>query len=212
MVTWDSWGFGGEGRREPGRRLLAVASCPRWEWAARTLWDGLAEGRAAVGPIRHFDASGFPTRVAGEVPVLRTDGTWLREVAGGGPLESILEGWEASGALRDRKIGFGWAAALEAWRQARCGGDGRDTWLSMAFGLEQAFLEDFGPLLRKDGGRTSIDWSREPGAALPPVRFRSRIDLCADGLAKMLGITGPVTAHVVGVCGGHAGGRRMLPP
>jgi 3-oxoacyl-[acyl-carrier-protein] synthase II len=163
---------------------------------ALAFWDALGEGRAAVGPIRHFDASGLPTRVAGEVPVLRTDGPWLQELLGGHLPEGFLEDWEASGALRDRKIGFGWAAALEAWRQAGCGEDAHDTWLSMALGLEQAFLEDFGPLLRTEGARGRIDWSAEPEAPLPRVRFRSRIDLCADGLVRMLGLTGPVMAHV----------------
>jgi 3-oxoacyl-[acyl-carrier-protein] synthase II len=163
---------------------------------ARSFWEALGEGRAAVGPIRHFDASGFPTRVAGEVPVLRTDGAWLREFLGERLPDEALAEWEDSGALRDRKIGFGWVAALEAWRQAGCGDDGTGTWLSMALGLEQAFLEDFGPLLRKDGGRTSIDWAAEPQAPLPRARFRSRIDLCAEGLVRMLGLTGPVIPHV----------------
>lgn len=31
------------------------------------LWAGLVEGRSAIGPIRAFDASGFPCRLAGEV-------------------------------------------------------------------------------------------------------------------------------------------------
>jgi 3-oxoacyl-[acyl-carrier-protein] synthase II len=163
---------------------------------ARIFWDALEEGRAAVGPIRHFDASGFPTRVAGEVPVLKTEGAWLREYLGGRLPEAVLEEWEASGALRDRKIDFGWVAALEAWHQAGCGEDASDTWLSMALGLEQAFLEDFGPMLRKEGARASIDWAAEQGASLPQVRFRSRIDLCADGLVRMLGLTGPVVPHV----------------
>ena len=163
---------------------------------ARTFWDALGEGRSAVGPIRHFDASRLDTQVAGEVPVLKTDAAWLREQLGGHAPPLNLEEWEASGALRDRKIGFGWVAALEAWRQAGCGEDGQGTWLSMALGLEQAFLEDFGPLLRKDGTRTVIDWCAEPQAALPRVRFRSRIDLCAEGLVKMLGLTGPVVPHV----------------
>jgi len=164
---------------------------------ARAFWDALGEGRAGVGPIRHFDASGLPTRVAGEVPVLRTDGAWLQEQLGASVPWAALEDWEASGALRDRKIGFGWVAALEAWRQAGCGpGDGQGTWLSVALGLEQAFLEDFAPLLCGEGTRRPIDWSAEPGAPLPRVRFRSRIDLCADGLVRMLGLSGPVQAHV----------------
>ncbi|WP_224240966.1 beta-ketoacyl-[acyl-carrier-protein] synthase family protein [Hyalangium gracile] len=162
----------------------------------RAFWNALSEGRAAVGPIRHFDASKLPTRVAGEVPVLETNGTWLREALGGHLSEVAIEAWEQSGALRDRKIGFGWVAALEAWRQAGCGDDGQDTWLSMALGLEQAFLEDFGPLLRKEGGRPSIDWAAESGAPLPRVRFRSRIDLCAEGLTSMLRLGGPVIPHV----------------
>ena len=32
-----------------------------------TSWDGIINGRSGIGPITHFDASAFPTRIAGEV-------------------------------------------------------------------------------------------------------------------------------------------------
>ena len=106
---------------------------------APAFFDGLARGRAAVGPIRAFDVSTFPVRVAGEVPDLpATDGA------------------------RDRKITLGTAAALEAWRDAGCTAIDRGAALVAAVGLEQAFLQDFIPLL----DRGHIDWSRGAEAGL----------------------------------------------
>ncbi|MCE9572563.1 MAG: hypothetical protein K8W52_05355 [Deltaproteobacteria bacterium] len=65
---------------------------------------GLRGGDHAIRPIAWFDATTFPVRVAGEVPI---------EVA---PVT----------ASRDRKVGFALAAASEAWRQGGCGDAERD--------------------------------------------------------------------------------------
>lgn len=155
---------------------------------ARTFFGALAEGRSAVGPIRSFDASSFPTRVAGEVSVGSIDGRWLRaHLDGFGDDEAALNQYEQAGAFRDRKVGFGLLAAAEAWRMARCGDSERDAWLTMALGLEQALLEDFAPI--SSAGK--IDWSAEQQAPLPQIRFRSRVDLCAELLGKLFNLRGP---------------------
>jgi 3-oxoacyl-[acyl-carrier-protein] synthase II len=77
---------------------------------------GVRAGGTAVGPIRWFDASTFPVRVAAEVP--------------------------AAVDHRDRKVSFARWAADEAWRDAGCGEAEQGAWLCLATGLEQAFLED----------------------------------------------------------------------
>jgi 3-oxoacyl-[acyl-carrier-protein] synthase II len=136
---------------------------------APAFFDGLAAGRAAVGPIRGFDVSTFPVRVAAEVPDLP-------------PVEGI----------RDRKITLGLVAAREAWLDAGCTAADRGAALVAAVGLEQAALPDFTPLF--DGRR--IDWSRAAATALPPAAFRAPIDGTLGALAAGLALTGPRVAHV----------------
>jgi 3-oxoacyl-[acyl-carrier-protein] synthase II len=140
---------------------------------ARAFFDGLANGRAAVGPIRSFDVSTFPVRVAGEVPEL--------------PL------FVNPHRIRDRKMALGLFAAREAWRDAGCDAPERGAALVAAVGLEQALLDDFAPLL-DDAGR--IDWPRAATAALPPVAFRAPIDATVRAIADVLRLTGPTVAHV----------------
>jgi 3-oxoacyl-[acyl-carrier-protein] synthase II len=62
----------------------------------------------------------------------------------------------------------------------------------IALGLEQAFLEDFGPIF---GAQRVIQWEREPSAADPRVRFRSRVDMTADAIAADLGLVGPTIVN-----------------
>ncbi len=157
---------------------------------ARALATGLESGVSAVGPIRSFDATTFPTRVAAEVPAVRTDAAWLAESLGSDPL---LDEWEARGMLRDRKTAFALLAAAEAWRQAGCGADERHAWLALAVGLEQGFLEDLVPLLDDRG---AIAWARQADVVLPEMRFRSPVDLAARCVARRLGLRGQVAVNV----------------
>src|SRR6187551_2767670 len=87
-------------------------------------WEALASGKSAVGPVHSFDASSFPTRVAGEVPVGHITAGWmldqvrLHRLASEQSFDDLTEtfgAWERAGVLRDRKVAFGLLAALEAW-------------------------------------------------------------------------------------------------
>jgi 3-oxoacyl-[acyl-carrier-protein] synthase II len=163
-------------------------------------FDALAAGRSAVGPIRSFDASTFSTRVAGEVPVLHVGRDWLVEqiraldlVDEGAlsRLSEILSRCEREGVLRDRKVGFGLLAALEAFRGSRPEPQDGEAWSCLALGLEQALLEDFAPIF--DDGK--VDWARASDPALPPTRFRAPVDLAARVIGEALGLSGPRIVH-----------------
>ena len=85
---------------------------------------GLEAGLSAVGPLTVFDAQSFPVQVAAQVPVADVNAAWLSEQGvllapfARDRIERASQRWQATGALRDRKLGFGVLAALEAWHSA----------------------------------------------------------------------------------------------
>lgn len=142
---------------------------------AQALFDGLSQGRSAIGPIGSFDATHSPVKVAGEVPALERDAL-ARHLPG---QQERIERWAADGVLRDRKTAFALLAAGEAWRQA---GQPADAWLSLGSGLEQSWAEDYAVLF--DGQR--FDWSA--ATALPRERLASTVDLAARCVRQLLGL------------------------
>jgi 3-oxoacyl-(acyl-carrier-protein) synthase len=156
-------------------------------------FEGLCSGKSAVGPIRSFDVSSFPVRVAGEVPVASIRAGWLAERLPGVDCASLLLKWERDGLLRDRKVGFGLLAAAEALRSAGAGPLERDAWLTIAVGLEQGFLEDLAVLFNRERG---LDWAAEPRSPLPRVRLRSPVDRPVECIKQALGLAGPAIVEV----------------
>jgi len=145
------------------------------------LFDGLEAGRSCIAPIASFDASQFDTRVACEVMAGAPDLNWIQTHLH----SSRLAEYDRRGAWRDRKCGFALVAAQQAWRMAGCEADAA---LVIALGLEQAFLEDFGPMF----GERGIDWSAPRGEG---IRIRSDVDLSARLITDVLGLNGPVIVN-----------------
>ncbi|MDP2304754.1 MAG: beta-ketoacyl synthase N-terminal-like domain-containing protein [Pseudomonadota bacterium] len=155
------------------------------------LWDGLLAGAPALAPAAHLP--GFPP--VGAVPR-------------GDPLAAVdpelRAAWAARGWLRDRRLPLAVHAALEAWagaglaRAPVVGAPSTPLGLSLALGLEQAWLADFLPLVTPGG----LDWTRDPGG--PALRYRAPLDLPARALREALGCGrgAPTIVHASACAGG----------
>lgn len=156
-------------RGRPRRAVITgVGATSTFGVGVEALWDGLVAGRIPIGPAPHLP--GFPAVAAlAELPDVDLPGGWRR----------------------DRRVPLTVAAAEEAWRGAgRPDGLG----LSLALGLEQAWLEDFLPMVTTGG----LDWSQ---AARGGLRFRSPMDLPARALGRFP-LRGPRLVHASACAGG----------
>ena len=55
-------------KREPRRvAVTGVGLVSPLGVGTAVTWDGLLDGRSGIGPITRFDATGYPSRIAGEV-------------------------------------------------------------------------------------------------------------------------------------------------
>lgn len=175
--------------QDPGSRtpvITGLGVVSPFGLGREVFFDGLRRGACAIRPIASFEASRFPVNHAGEVPVPAVDAAWL-----GSLLDWDATPWEARGWLRDRKVPWALLAAREALLQAGLASTA-DLRVSLALGLEQALLQDFLPIFR--GGE--FHWEDEPGADLPPTRFRTPADLAARALREYLGLVSHPTVHV----------------
>jgi len=142
-----------------------------------TLFRRLVAGASSIGPIRRFDASGFPSRIAGEV----TD-------VDSGPYGRIAS--------------FALAAADQAVTQAQLAG-GR-VGVVVAAGLgSYDHDEAFGPLLARPGAWDGADFNELLLQSLKEHSMARRTPGTVSRLvAERFGFTGPVMSVMTACAGG----------
>ncbi len=152
------------------------------------LWRGLAAGRSAVGPIRRFDASGYPTRIAAESPEPErpeaiADRLWhaasrIERFAFVAASAALADADLAPGAWRggDERLGLALAAGLGSFSH-------REVFAPCAAAISQS--ADF------DEERFAAAFARECG---PRIAERRSPGNLAARLADELALAGPLLA------------------
>ncbi len=149
---------------------------------ADTLWENLKAGRSSVGPIRRFDASNFPTRIASEVK------DW--SVADDG-LDAAT--WESRGQHTQFAAGAARQAAVDAGIEGTVAPERFGVYLGAGEGKQDfaTFSKMMTAALTDDG----IDMNEFVRAGLelldPQEELEQEPNMPAGYLAALLGAEGP---------------------
>jgi beta-ketoacyl-acyl-carrier-protein synthase II len=187
-----------------GKRRVAITGLglvtPAGNNVAAT-WDALLAARSGVAPIRSFDASGFPVRIAAEVkgfdPLEATDDRRLLKFANRSHRFALAA---AEQAIRDAGI-FPTDATRRRW--------------SCAVGTGMMGIEfgDLASLHRDCVADDELDATRllsHDGALDPMIFCRSQSSAGASLLLRRFGIAGYATSvHTACASGGQAVGTAM---
>jgi 3-oxoacyl-[acyl-carrier-protein] synthase II len=137
-------------------------------------WDSIVNGRSGIGPVTHFDASSFPTRIAGEIRDF--DATqWI-------PPKDVKK--------MDPFMHYGIAASLQALRDAGLAVDA-----SNAERIGVAVGAGIGGIAAIE--KTSIQFAESGVRKISPFFVPSSIiNMISGNLSIMTGIKGPNVAAV----------------
>jgi 3-oxoacyl-[acyl-carrier-protein] synthase II len=150
---------------------------------AEEVWRALVEGKSGIGPITLFDASGFPTRIAGEV----------RDLDLGDYVENP-ERWDHTG----RNTRFAIAAAKQAVADAGLESNGFDptrfgVYLGSGEGQQDFFL--FTSMMADAWKNGQLDIEAFTASGLkrmhPEVELEQEPNMTAGHLAAIFGSEGP---------------------
>ena len=168
---------------------------------APTTWASLLAGRSGVGPIRQFDASGFPVRIGAEVKEVPSEATLCDP--------RLLK-------FASRSHRFALAAAREALADAgiRPLADNSHRWgLAVGAGMLGVTFSEFQAVhaFCVPDGEFNPDGLLNPGYPADPVAFcRSQTNAGLGLLARQFGITGYATSvHTACASGGQALGTAL---
>jgi 3-oxoacyl-[acyl-carrier-protein] synthase II len=180
-----------------GLGMVTPAGCD-----APSTWEALLAGRSAAGPIRGFDASGFPVRIAAEV-----------------------KGFDAERAIDDRKLlkaanrshRFALAAAEQAIRDAGIAPTAATAarWgCVVGTGMMGVPFDDLADVHRHAAPSGALDTDRlleAPGSARDPMVFcRSQSTAGVALLMRRFGIRGYASSvHTACASGGQAVGTAL---
>lgn len=190
---------------EPRRRavITGMGLVSAYGLGVTGAWTQLCAGRSGITPITRFDASGFPTRIAAQVP----GDVWAT-------VDRQVTGWEGRGRIARLALAAAAAAVDDAGGPFDDASDRAGVVVATGTGVFE-HEEVFGAAAGTRSSRqAATDWAALAAnlrrAARPELMPRRSPGSVPAGLAERFGLTGPVMSVMTACAGGtHAVGDAL---